>query len=506
MWARLGRFSFRRRRYVLGAWIAVLVAVFALVGTIGASSDSSFSIPDSESKSGFDTLDTYFGGLGSGRSGTIVFRADQGVEDPEVQAAMTALFDEVDQIEGVTLTSPYSPEGQVAGQIATEGELAGLVAYAQIDLDQSLSETQTGEIGVEIGDMLPTDVEGLQIEIGGQALGEFEPPESELIGLAFAIVVLILAFGSVLAMGLPIGVALFGVGIGAGIITLLSNVMSVPDFAVTLGAMIGLGVGIDYALFIVTRYREGLKTGQTPEEATVTALDTAGRAVVFAGFTVVISLLGMFIMGLAFINGLATGAAVTVLVTMIASVTLLPAFLGFAQHKVEVTRWRGILAAGFVAVALLGVGLGIQPLLVGAPIAVIILIASFAFAPLRKELPPRKEKPLRQTLAYRWSRFVQHRPWSIAILTTIFLLLLSIPVLSLRLGFSDESNFAESSTTRQAYELTSAAFGPGANGPAHPHRRAGTAAGPGGHGRAGRDVEADRGRRRRARPDSQHVR
>ena len=241
--------------------------------------------------------------------------------------------------------------------------------------------------------------------------------------------------------------------------------MAVPDFAVTLGAMIGLGVGIDYALFIVTRYREGLKTGQTPEEATVTALDTAGRAVVFAGFTVVISLLGMFIMGLAFINGLATGAAVTVLITMIASVTLLPAFLGFAQHKIEVTRWRGILAAGFVAIALLGVGLGIQPLLVGAPIAVIILIASFAFAPLRKELPPRKEKPLRQTLAYRWSRFVQHRPWSIAIVTTIFLLLLSIPVLGLRLGFSDESNFAESSTTRQAYDLTSAAFGPGANGP-----------------------------------------
>ena len=465
MWARLGRFSFRRRRYVLGAWITVLVVVFALVGSIGASSDSSFSIPDSESKSGFDTLDEYFGGLGSGRSGTIVFRADQGIDDPDVQAAMTELFDEVAQIEGVTVTSPYSPEGQLAGQVATDGELAGLVAYAQVDLDQNLSETQTGEIGVEIGDMLPTNVDGLQIEVGGQALGAFEPPESELIGIAFAIVVLILAFGSVLAMGLPIGVALFGVGIGAGIITLLSNVMAVPDFAVTLGAMIGLGVGIDYALFIVTRYREGLKTGQTPEEATVTALDTAGRAVVFAGFTVVISLLGMFIMGLAFINGLATGAAVTVLITMIASVTLLPAFLGFAQHKIEVTRWRGILAAGFVAIALLGVGLGIQPLLVGAPIAVIILIASFAFAPLRKELPPRKEKPLRQTLAYRWSRFVQHRPWSIAIVTTIFLLLLSIPVLGLRLGFSDESNFAENSTTRQAYDLTSAAFGPGANGP-----------------------------------------
>ncbi len=464
-WARLGRFGFRRRWLVLGSWIAVLVTVFALVGTIGASSDSSFSIPDSESKRGFDTLDEFFGGAGSGRSGTIVFMADQGVDDPEVQAAMTELFDQIDEIEGVTLTSPYSAQGQQRGQVATDGELAGLVAYAQVDLSADLSETQGTEIGAEIGDLAPTDIDGLQVEVGGQALGEFEPPESELIGLAFAVVVLILAFGSVLAMGLPIGVALFGVGIGAAIITLLSNVMSVPDFAVTLGAMIGLGVGIDYALFIVTRFREGLKTGQTPEEATMTALDTAGRAVVFAGFTVVISLLGMFIMGLSFINGLATGAAVTVLITMIASVTLLPAFLGFAQRKVEVTRWRGILAAGFVAVALLGVGLGIQPLLVGAPIAVVILLASLAYAPLRRELPARKEKPLRQTLAYRWSRFVQHRPWTIAIVTTLFLLLLAVPVLGLRLGFSDESNFAEGTTTREAYELTSDAFGAGANGP-----------------------------------------
>jgi RND superfamily putative drug exporter len=464
-WGTLGRFGFRRRWLVLGAWITVLVAVFALVGTIGASSDSSFSIPDSESKRGFDTLDAYFDGAGSGRSGSIVFRADGGVDDPAVQEAMTELFDEVARIGGVTLISPYTPEGRMLGQVATEGELAGQVAYARVDLAENLSETETGEIGAEIEQLAPTDIDGLQVEVGGQALGEFEPPESELIGLGFAIVILILSFGSVLAMGLPIGVALFGVGIGAGIITLLSNVMAVPDFAVTLGAMIGIGVGIDYALFIVTRYREGLKAGLDPEQSTVVALDTAGRAVVFAGFTVVISLLGMFIMGLSFINGLATGAAVTVLVTMIASVTLLPALLGFAQRKVEVTRWRGIIAAGLVAVALVGLGLKIQPLLVGVPLAVVVLLASFVVAPLRKELPPRREKPLRQTLAYRWSRFVQHRPWPIAIVTTVFLLLLSVPVLGLRLGFSDESNYAEGSTTREAYELTSEAFGPGTNGP-----------------------------------------
>ena len=159
-------------------------------------------------------------------------------------------------------------------------------------------------------------------------------------------------------MGLPIGVALFGVGIGVGSIQLLSNVITIPSFATQLGAMIGLGVGIDYALFIVTRYREGTRAGLEPEHATEVAIDTAGRAVVFAGFTVVISLLGMFVMNLSFINGLATGAALTVAVTMIASVTLLPALLGFAQGRVETTRWRGLIMAGGAAFAFLGVGIG----------------------------------------------------------------------------------------------------------------------------------------------------
>ena len=151
-WGKLGRFGFRRRWWVLGAWVAILVSVFALVGAIGASSDSSFSIPDSESKSGFDTLDAYFGGAGSGRSGTIIFRADQGVDDPEVVDAMTELFDEVAAIEGVTLTSPYSPAGALLGLVATEGPLAGQVAYAQVDLSENLSETRSGEIGAEIVD------------------------------------------------------------------------------------------------------------------------------------------------------------------------------------------------------------------------------------------------------------------------------------------------------------------------------------------------------------------
>ena len=465
IWGRLARFSFRRHWLVLGAWVAIVAAIFALVGAIGSPSGETFSVPDSESKSGFDTLDVYFDGFGSGASGTIVFVADEGVDDPEVVAAMTEMFEAADEIEGVTITSPYSPEGQSRGLVATEGELAGKVAYAQVSLSDEIGQKAASETGGEISDLAPTEVAGLQVEVGGRELGAFEPPESEMIGLAFAIVVLIVSFGSVLAMGLPIGVALFGVSIGAGIIALLSNVMFIPDFAVTLGAMIGIGVGIDYALFIVTRYREGLKAGLSAEEATITALDTAGRAVLFAGITVVISLLGMFIMGLAFINGLATGAAVTVMVTMLASITLLPAFLGFAREKVEVTRRRGLIAAGFIAVALLGAGFGIQPLLLGVPLAAVVLIASLAYAPLRKELPPRVEKPLRQTFFYRWSRVVQAHPWKVAIATSSVLLLLSVPVLGMRLGFSDESNYAVDTTTYKAYDILSDGFGAGSNGP-----------------------------------------
>ncbi|MDX2378664.1 MAG: MMPL family transporter [Acidimicrobiia bacterium] len=466
IWARLGGFAFRRRWAVVIAWVVALLAIFMSAGVIGGENESSFESPDSEASDGFVVLEDYFGGAGTLLSGSIVFRAEQGIDDPEVEAAMTEIFEEVDAAADVVVISPYSPSGAAQGLVAAEGPEAGKIAYAQVEFTDGTAEARSAEVGAEIAELVDdVEVVGLRVEVGGQSLAEFEPPEAELIGIAFAIVILILAFGSVLAMGLPIGVALAGVSAGAALIVLLSNVMSVPDFAVTLGAMIGLGVGIDYALFIVTRYREGLHLGLEPEKATVVAIDTAGRAVVFAGFTVVISLLGMFVMGLAFINGLATGAAITVLITMIASVTLLPAFLGFAQRRVEVTRWRGIIAAGLVAIALLGAGLKISPLLIGLPLAVVVLLASFAIAPLRKELPPRKVKPLRDTIAYKWSRFVQHRPWPVALGVCALLLAMTIPVLSLRLGFSDESNFAEDTTTRQAYDLITEGFGAGANGP-----------------------------------------
>ena len=245
------------------------------------------------------------------------------------------------------------------------------------------------------------EIDGVQIEIGGQIFAEFEVPSSELLGLAFAMIVLILAFGSVLAMGLPVGIALAGIGVGTILAGFLSNVLSIPDFATTIAVMLGLGVGIDYALFIVTRFRENLHAGASIEDATVVALDTAGRAVAFAGTTVVISLLGMVLMGLAFVTGLAVASATVVAVTAIASLTLLPALLGFAGQRIELTRWRGLIAALFVAVGLVGVALTIQPL------ALVGIVARRRRAPgeLRVQhrsggrCPRRKPRPLRETVA-----------------------------------------------------------------------------------------------------------
>lgn len=461
-WARLGGRAYDRRGRVLIAWIVVLVAVVGAVGTIGASTDSSFDTPDSESARGFDILQENFADAGSFLSGSIVFEATQGVDDPAVRSAMEELFSEVDELEDATVTSPYSPSGRQQGLVSNDGT----IAYAPVSISDEADEVRASEIGGEIATLADDiDVDGLNIEIGGAALSEFEPPEAELIGLAFAIIILILAFGSVLAMGLPIGVALFGVGIGVGVITLLTNVITIPDFATTLGAMIGLGVGIDYALFIVTRYREGTRAGLDKRTATVTAIDTAGRAVVFAGATVVISLLGMYVMGLSFINGLATGAAITVAITMVASITLLPALIGFAADRVEVTRWRGLIMAVGASLGLFGRGLGFPSIgLIGVAVFVGALVASFFVPQLRRALPPRQEKALRDTWSYRWSRFVQKNPWPMAIGVTVLLLAMSIPVLSLRLGFGDESTFAETTTTRQAYDLLAEGFGPGSNG------------------------------------------
>jgi RND superfamily putative drug exporter len=462
MFGTLGTWCHDHRRLVVALWFVALLAGGALNGAVGSDYSTQLQLPDVESKHGFDLLDAHFAGKVGGDASIIVFEAPQGVTDPTIQTAMEQYFAEVASATGLTVISPYSIEG--AGQVATAGNKSGTVAFARIEMPNGQSFDEATDLGTRIRDLRPT-TDGLRIEFGGSAFGEFEPPSSELLGLAFAIVILIVAFGSVLAMGLPIGVALAGIGVGSVIIALLSNVLTTPDFAMTLGIMIGLGVGIDYALFIVTRFREQMHQDHTVREAVGIALDTSGRAVAFAGLTVVISLLGMLLMGVNMVRGLGVGAAAVVTVTMVASLTLLPALLGFAGPRVEVTRWRGLVAAGLVAVALVGVGLEIQPLVLGIPLALVILIASFAVAPLRREVPRRAPAPADQTLAYRWSRVVQHHPWVSMLGSVAVLLLLSIPVLSLHLGFSDQGNDPTESTTRRAYDHVAEGFGPGYNGP-----------------------------------------
>ena len=447
---------------MLLAWVAALFLIGGASGATGSGFTTAFSLPDVESSRGFDIIEEHFGGRGGGNGGTIVFRTDDGVDDPAVQEAMAAFLAEVEELEGLSVTSPYSPEG--AAQIARTGPQAGNIAFASVEVPSDFTIEEGAAVTAKMDDLQP-ELPGLQIEYGGQIFAEFAPPESEVLGLAFAIVILVLAFGSVLAMGLPIGTAFFGIGVGVSVVTIASNLFTMPDFTTTLAVMIGLGVGIDYALFIVTRYREGLHHGMTTEDAAGVAIDTAGRAVLFAGVTVVISLLGMLLMKLQFVNGLAIGAATTVLMTMLASVTLLPALLGFAGHRLEITRWRGMIATGLVALALLGVGLRTNALLVAVPIAVVVLVVGLFLAPLKREVPRRAPKPVERTLPYRWSHFVQARAWPSVVLGTLVLLLLSLPLLSLRLGFSDEGNFPEDTSTRKAYDLLATGFGPGFNGP-----------------------------------------
>jgi putative drug exporter of the RND superfamily len=471
---RISAWCFDHRLAAVGVWLLALVVVFGAAGAIGPAYETILEIPESDSADGFDALDEHFPELGIGsQSGTIVFRADQGVDDPEVKAAMEELFavvdagfpDETDtpQHPGATVVSPYSTEGRA--QIAREGPLAGELAYAQVNLAPDMDLVDASRVGEAIVERSPA-IDGLEVLPGGSAIAPYEPPESELMGLAFAVIILIVAFGSVLAMGLPVAVALSGVGAGIAATVLLSNVYAFPDFTLTIGIMIGLGVGIDYALFIVTRYREGAHAGLTPRAALLAAMATAGRAVTFAGITVVISLLGMLLMGIKLVSGVGIGASVTVLLTMVSSLTLLPALLGLAHARVEVTRWRGLIAAGLVALALFGAGIGVAPLAAGGAIlAVATLLASFAVRPLRREVPPRRDTPLRETFAYRWSRTIQRHPWVALGAGVVALLVLAAPVLGLRLGVADESTYPEGTFTRRAYDLLAEGFGAGFNGP-----------------------------------------
>jgi len=417
MLEKIARFSYRRRWLMLLIWIVALVGFNFLQVTAGGDYATDFSLPGTDSQEAFDLLEERFPQV-AGETADIVFRADQGVDDPAVQDAMEGFFADLTEVDRVVaVQSPYGAEG--AGQISPDGT----IAFATVRFQVVEGESVPIEIGKEITALAQeVELDGLTVEPGGGVImfSEFEEPGgAEGIGILFAIVILLVAFGSVLAMGLPIATALFGIGIGLALVMLIANFANVPDFTPQLAAMIGIGVGIDYALFIVTRYRSYLHGGMDPEAATMAAINTSGKAVLFAGTTVVISLLGILLMGFAFVEGLAIGGAATVAVTMIASITLLPALLGFVGRNVD--RWR-------------------------------IKIFHQTDAGERRA-------------AYRWSRMIQRRSWIAAIAGFVVLIVMAIPLFSLRLGFADASAGAPDRSSRRAYDLLSEGFGPGFNGP-----------------------------------------
>jgi RND superfamily putative drug exporter len=409
----LAAFCYRRRWLVLILWIVALVGVSVLGKAVGGDLLKTFSLPGSESQKAFDVLGQEF--QRKGDTGDLVFLAKNGnVRDPAVQAQVAKVIAELaKQDHIVSITSPYTPEG--ARFLSAKGD----IAYAEI-----LFDVQANDVPIDLATHMRSIVKdgntaAVKMELGGSMFTDQTQPASEAIGILAAMIILLIAFGSLLAMGLPILTAMFGIGMGLAVVELLARVLDVPSFAPQVTAMIGIGVGIDYALFISTRYREALHDGCPPEVSVVHAIDTSGRAVLFAGGTVVISLMGLFLIGLSFIRGLAVGAALAVLFVMLAAVTLLPAVLGFVGNTID----------------------------------------KFSLPGTKKQRDPEV------SFWARWSRMLQKRPWPAAIGGLLILLILAIPFFSLRLGVNDAGNDPSKFTTRRAYDLLSRGFGPGFNGP-----------------------------------------
>ncbi len=407
------------RKTVIVGWIVALVAIGMVAGSTGASFSEEFKLPASDSTEAFELLEDRFPAQ-SGGTATIVFKADAGVESPAVKQKMEAVFAEVAEYPHVSeVASPYAGKG--AGAISEDGKIA--YATIQFDVpDNKLDKAKTKEI---MAAARGAAGDGLTVAMGGQAIEEARQEEggdsSFGIGLLAAVVVLLLTFGSFVAMGLPILTALFALGVGLSLVTLGTHVFDTANFAPELAAMIGLGVGIDYALFILTRFRNGLDEGLEKQQAAIQAVDTAGRAVLFAGITVIISLMGMLLLGISFLYGVAMAAALAVLFTMIAALTLLPALLTVAGNWVNRLRIPGL-------------GTGARSIDEGG-------------------------------WWFRWSRRIQARPWVAALLSGGLLIAFCIPTLSLRLGSNDAGTDPAGTTTREAYDLLAEGFGPGFNGP-----------------------------------------
>ena len=437
---RLGRGAALHPWRVIAVWVVLAVGVVGLNRSVGGETTDDFRLPGTESQQAIDLLDTRFP-TQAGASGQVVFHiagtADGGggLAAGPARAAIDATVADLRTTEGVVAASdPFDP---ASPSVSPDGRTAfTTVVFAA----ETLQAADADRIEAAVDANRDAAGGAVQIEIGGtitQAAQEVEGKEA--FGLAVAVIVLLVAFGSVIAMGLPIGTALFGIFIGLTGVSVLAGFADVPTVSPMLATMIGLGVGIDYALFIITRHRQFLHEGWSVADAAGRANATAGQAVLFAGMTVVVAICGLFVSGIPSVGMMGLASGIVVAVSMLAAVTLLPAFLGLAGPWIDRLR-------------------------IGRHRAV--------------------ELTAEETIAGRWAHRVGNRPWPYAIGGAVALLLLASPLTAMRIAFPDDGNAGADHTERKAYDLLAEGFGPGFNGPftivvdASPVAGAGTTAGP----------------------------
>ncbi len=421
--AGLARWCYRHRLVVVATWLVTLLTVVAVSQAVGSSYSNSFNLPGTESSQALQLLKSALPQQ-SGDSATVVWHVNSGsVDDPAVKQEIQAALDKIAGAPSVAyVVSPYAVGMAGAAQISQDGQ----TAYATVMFSASGSSLAKQDVVHVIDLATQAQTSGLQVDVGGEAAQEANHvslSSSAVIGLVAAGAIILLAFGSLFGMLLPLLTAGLALGLTIFGIDLLSHVVGINSVAPTMAIVVGLGVGIDYALFIVTRHRQGLKAGMSAEDSVVRAMNTAGRAVLFAGGTVCIALLGLLILRINILDGLAYSSVFAVALTMVAAITLLPALLGFMGMRVLSRRERRRLAEN-------------------------------GFEEMHTE--------------HFWNRlghFVSRRPAILAVCTLIIMGVLASPFLSLRLGLSDAGNDPASTTTRKAYDMLTEGFGPGFNGP-----------------------------------------
>jgi putative drug exporter of the RND superfamily len=418
--ARLAGWCFDHRRTVLAAWLVVAAAVIGVAVNFGSQFSDNYSSASLASQRAQNVLDARFPAQ-AGATVDIVMHSPYALTGGRNAQRIAGLVSAVRPLPHVSsVSSPLAPGGR--HQLSADARTG--FAVVQFNENTVPNAAALDVINTALRFARP----GLQVAVGGAPADNVvsaAPGSSEGIGITAAVVIMLLAFGSVVAMGLPLLIALTGVGLGFGIVDAASHALIIPTFGPDLMAMIGLGVGIDYALLVVTRYRQELAGGHQPREATGIALSTAGRSVLFAGGTVVIALLGLLVVNLPFMDGLAVGAIVAVLLVLAGALTLLPAMFGFAGHTIDRLHIPALSRRGSAS----------------------------------------SSRPPGHGFWYRWSRTVQRHPWACAVASLVVLVVLAIPLFSMHQAFSDEGNGPPSLTTRQAYDMLSAGFGPGFNGP-----------------------------------------